>query len=120
MRFTLAVDGLEANWIEFKDFWTRREGKELYELGEAEAFNKFVACKCLACHLEDTAGQVIDEPAKLTYDALDDADARVFGFVVRSLYQSYREQVNLGNASARASSNGVVPVMKTAPTNLMN
>jgi len=115
MRFTCSIEGMESNWIEFSDAWTRREGKDLYGLPERDAFDKYMALKCTACHIEDTAGQVFTDPQKLKYADLDDLDARVFGFVARSLFLAYSEQQNLGNASARLSSNGVVPTMMTAP-----
>lgn len=110
MKFTCNLEGFEGNWIEFSDVWTRREGKELFELPESEAFNKYAPLKCVACHIELSEGEPITNPAKLTYESMDDADARVFGFVARALFNAYQEMQRLGNASARLSSNTIAMI----------
>ena len=117
MKFTCNLEGFEGNWIEFSDRWTRAEGKELFDLPERDAFNKFMPAKCIACHLEQSDGDPITDPAKLTYDALDDVDLVVFGFVARALYNCYQELTRLGNASARLSSNTTAQMMIAALKN---
>lgn len=104
MKFTCNLPGLEANWVEFSDVWTRREGKELFTLPEKQAFDKYFPLKAIACHLEQVDGEPLTNPQTITYEALDDVDARVFGFVARALFNAYTEQQLLGNASALLSS----------------
>jgi hypothetical protein len=98
----------------------RREGKELFSLPEIQAFNKYFPLKVIGCHLEQSNGEPLTDPQKITYDALDDVDARVFGFAARSLFAAYSEQQRLGNASARLSSNGSGLTRIAAPTNRTN
>lgn len=118
MKFVCQLEGFEDNWIEFDDYWTKREGDELFTLPEQEAFDKYIQLKATACHIEQGEGnEPITNPAKLTYDAFDDIDARIFGFVARALYQSYRELTRLGNASARLSSNTTAQMMMAALQN---
>ena len=110
MKFTCNLEGFEGNWIEFSDVWTKREGDELFTLPEREAFDKYMALKATACHIEQGDQEPITNPAKLTYDAFDDIDARLFGFVARALFNAYQEMQRLGNASARLSSNTIAMI----------
>ncbi len=120
MRFTCSIEGLEANWIEFDDVWTRNEGQELLGDNNEAAIDKFIARKCTGCYIEQVDGPAQTDPQKLTWEWMGDIDVRVHRFVVRSLFASYTESMQLGNASARRSSNGVVPAMTTAPANQMH
>lgn len=117
MKFICNLEGFTDNWIEFSDSWTRREGKELFELAERDAFNKFVPLKCIACHIEQVDGEPLTDPAKLSYDALDDVDLVVFGFMARALFSCYQELTRLGNASARLSSSTTAQMMIAALKN---
>lgn len=104
MRFTCNIPGLEDNWIEFSDVWTRGEGKDLFTLPEKQAFDKYFARKAVTCHLEQVDGEPLTDPKAIAYEGLDNVDARVFGFVARALFSAYTEQQRLGNASALLSS----------------
>jgi len=104
MKFSCQLEGFTDNWIEFSDRWTRREGKELFDMPEREAFDKFMPLKCTGCHIEQPDAEPLTDPKQLTYDGLDNIDARLFGFIARALYSTYTELTRLGNASARLSS----------------
>ena len=103
MRFICNIAGLEQNWVEFSDVWTRREDTDLFSLPEQEGFSKYFARKCTACHIEQVGGEPITDPAQLTYDGLNDVDLRVFGFLAGSIYIACRSSQRLGNASALLS-----------------
>jgi len=104
MRFICNIPGLEQNWVEFSEVWTRREGKELFDLPEKAAFDKFFPLKATACNLEQVDSVVVfTDPQAVKYDGLDDMDARVFGFLSRALFSAYLETQRLGNASALLS-----------------
>lgn len=117
MKFVCQLEGFAENWIEFSDVWTRREGKDLFELPERDAFDKYVPLKAVACHIEIPGGKPITDPQALTYDGLDNIDARLFGFLARALFNAYTELTRLGNASARLSSSTNGIAMMAAPTN---
>ena len=70
MRFTCTIEGLEANWIEFSDVWTRREGEEMYGKDDTALFDKFLRLKCTACHIQQVEGPAITDPTTLTWESM--------------------------------------------------
>ena len=120
MRFTCTIEGLEANWLEFSDVWTRREGEELLAATRGDAVDRFIGRKCTGCYIEQLDAPALTDPKVLTWEIMGDLDIRLHQFVVNSLYSAYTETILLGNASARRSSAIVAAPMTTAPTNQMH
>ena len=104
MRLYCDIDGLDKNWIEISDAWTRREYKDMVDAESAEFFD-ILHAKATACHIE-TSGGVIEDPADITEDSIDDVDMRLVGFIGSVLVSACVRLRSLGNASARASSDG--------------
>lgn len=111
MRFSCTIDGLEANWIEFSDVWTRNEGVDLLTRNNEEAVNAYLAKKCVACYVEQLDGPAVTDPKQLTWEWLGDIDVRIHRFIIRALFSAYSESVSLGNGSAQLSSSfvGMIP-----------
>ena len=105
-RFYCEIDGFENNWIEIKSVWNRAEEKKLLQVMEPELYFELLRDKSEACHIELPDGTVITDVNELTEDALgDDIDLRLWGFVVGVLFRAREHLRNLGNMSARLSSN---------------
>ena len=105
MKYTCDVPGLEDNWIEIEDKWTRRETKELDGIQD-ERYFEVLRAKTISCHLVDDDGNVITKPEGITDDAFDAFDEAILGFLGGVLYHEVRRRRNLGNVSARPSPNG--------------
>ena len=103
-RYECGIEGLEANWVDVSDAWTRRESREAMDADE-DATLEILRHKLTGCHLETTLGP-IDDPALLTVEALDEMDVRIVRFLGTVLMQAIRHTASLGNLSGRLSSNG--------------
>lgn len=112
MRVTCSIEGLEQNWVEFTDRWTRAEQRELTDANDETWFALFRR-KATACNLALEDGTVITNPAQVTPDAVEGMDLRLVGFLGASMTWVCAELRVLGNASRRLSSNGVAPTTKT-------
>ena len=106
MRFFCDIEGLENNWFDFADKWTRGEVKrvESGQWQDDEEFFSFLAGKVEECHIEDETGNVAESVEALTDEFLDNCDARLTGFVASAPFFAVRELQRLGNWSARLQS----------------
>ena len=108
MRIECTAPGLERNWVDVADLWTRRDTTEMYA-AQGEAFYELLRRRLVACHVELTTGQAIDTPAGITTDAIQDADEAVLGWLGVVLPIALAKRRALGEASARVSSAGNAP-----------
>ena len=102
-KFYCDIVGLEDNWIDFADKWTRGEVKRV-EAGKWESdeeFFEFLVSKVKAMHIVNEAGDIAASVDDLTDDFLDECDARLAGFVGSAPLWAVRGLTQLGNWSAR-------------------
>jgi hypothetical protein len=107
MRLHCDIEGLEDNWIDISEQWTRREFREMLDANGDELL-AILHAKATACHIE-AGDTVITDVADLTEDALDDIDLRLVGFIGGILVHAGVRLRELGNVSARPSSPGTGP-----------
>ena len=114
IRVECTTPGLEANWLEVSDAWTRRESKEFTSL-QGPPFIAMWQQKVTGCHLV-TGEMVIDDPHQV-HDQLDDLDLRLMRFVTTAPLEVLTYLVMLGEANKRLSLvGGEVVTTKNTPT----
>jgi hypothetical protein len=108
---------LEGNWVEVDEVWTRREYNEFVKL-RGDAYWTLWARKVVACRVELADGGVIDDPAALDEALVSELDLRLLRWLSTAVLTATAYLLNLGEASARLSLDGVgVAVQKkTNPT----
>lgn len=115
IRVECSTPGLEGNWIEVDDIWTRKELQAFVSL-QSEAYWTLWGRKVTGCHIELPDGGVVTEPATVGL-VLDDLDIRLLRWLSNAVLTATRYLLNLGEGSARLSLNGVgVAVPMTNPT----
>lgn len=115
IRVECATPGLEANWIEVDEVWTRKELQAFVSL-QGEAYWALWGRKVTACHVELAEGGVVDEPAAVGL-VLDDLDIRLLRWLASAVLTATNHLLSLGEASALLSLDGVgaAAQMTTAP-----
>jgi hypothetical protein len=103
IRIECAAPGFERNWVEMPDVWTRRDTVEM-NAAQGEAFWELLRRRMVACHLEMATGDVIDTPAGVTVDAIQDADELLLAWLGNTMPIALARRRALGEASARVSS----------------
>lgn len=103
IRIECSAPGFEANWVEMPDVWTRRDTVEM-NTAQGEAFWVLLRRRCTGCHLVMTTGDVIDTPAGITVDAIQDADELLLAWLGNTMPIALARRRALGEASARVSS----------------
>lgn len=101
VRVQCTTPGLEGNWVEFSDVWTRKELQDYMGLRGGE----FVALwqrKVTAIHIETPAGEVITDPLEL-HQRLDDVDIRMLTFATDAGIDATAHLLTLGEANRRLS-----------------
>lgn len=106
LRYTCDEPGLEENWLDISERWTFNERREFWETGTDEAVLEWARRKVMDCRIVTETGTVLAQGADLTLANLGDVDLRIGGFIGRALVEAVGSLGNLGNASARLSSNG--------------
>ena len=116
IRVECSTPGLEENWIEVDEVWTRRELREYMSL-KGEPFIALWQRKVTACHLV-TGDVVVDEPAQV-HGLLDELDLRLTRFVTEAVLEATDYLLSLGEVNKRLSLPGVgeaaMTKMMTAP-----
>lgn len=118
IRIECTTPGLEANWIEVDEVWTRREFQAFTQLAGDEYWQLW-GRKVVACHVELAEGGVVDDPAAV-HRALDDLDLRLLRWLPAAVLTATQHLLNLGERSARLLSNGVGVAVPTRTNPTMN
>ncbi len=105
VRVVCDTPGLEANWVEVDEVWTRKELQAFVTL-EGDEYWELWARKVVACHIELPSGEVITAPERVR-TALDDLDLRLLRWLSTAVLTATQYLLNLGEGSARLSLNGV-------------
>jgi hypothetical protein len=106
LRFHCGLDGLEQNWVEVSDVWTRRELTEVTDnVRDMAVVAAYWQKKIVACHFERIVGPAIEDPSELTSDLVnDEVDIRLWDFLSAVLLQACVAVRSLGPYSGRLSS----------------
>lgn len=108
MKIQCTLEDFPECFVEVSEKWTRAEERELIT-ANADQWIGMLQRKVLACNLRTEEGEYITQPAALTWDALDQLDVRLAGFVGACLSTACLELRNLGKVSRRVSFNGSAP-----------
>ena len=112
IRVECSTPGLEANWIEVDEVWTRKELREFVTLRGA-AFLELWVRKVTACHIElPYGGGIVDDPAAVPA-VHDELDVRLLGWLSAAVLLATEHILSLGEASARLSLDGVGVAVRT-------
>lgn len=118
IRVECTTPGLEGNWIEVDDVWTRKELQAFVSL-QGEGFWALWGRKVMACHLVLADGGVVSDPAAVGL-VLDDLDLRLLRWLSNGVLTATQYLLNLGEGSARLLLDGVgvaVPTGKNPTKN---
>lgn len=115
IRVACDTPGLEANWVEVDEVWTRKELQAFVSL-DGDEYWALWGRKVVACHIELVEGGIMDDPAEVRL-VLDDLDLRLLRWLSNAVLTATQYLLNLGEGSARLLSNGVgVAVPTKTPT----
>jgi hypothetical protein len=102
VRYSCAVDGYEASWIELDTRWSRPDELRIVAIKLNSEALEMLREKCKGVHLVD--GDVTyDEPAELTDEGLANLDLVLWGFVTSVLFTAYREAKAITDFAMRVS-----------------
>lgn len=101
VKVECSTPGLEANWIEVSDVWSRGELRDYTSL-KGDQFIELWRRKVTGVNLATVTGEVIDDPA-VVHDKLDDLDLRLIGFITAALLEATSYLLVLGEVNRRLS-----------------
>lgn len=114
IRVECSTAGLEANWVEVDEAWTRGELRD-YTTLKGDAFVALWRRKVTGCHLVAQDGVVIDEPERV-HELLDGLDLRLVRFVTAAPLEATDYLLGLGEVNKRLSfAGGEVAGMTRTP-----
>ncbi len=113
MKYDCDIPGLEHNFIELRDDWSRGQVREFWT-AKGEEYIALIAKKITAAHLDVPDGEPLTSGEQLTVDALDTVDSRVFQWFMVVPVAHVQALGDMGEAARRRllSSTGE----STAPT----
>jgi len=110
IRVECSTPGLEENWVEVTEVWTRGELRE-YTSKKGDEFIALWRKKVEACNFVTAQGEAITDPNQV-HDRLDDLDLRLVGFITAALIEATNYLLALGEINRRLSSAGSVVATK--------
>ena len=110
IRVECSTPGLEANWVEVDEAWTRSELRE-YTTRNGDPFIALWRQKVTACNFVTAAGETITDP-KEVHERIDDLDLRLIGFITGAPLEATQYLLTLGEMNRRLSSAGSVAATK--------
>lgn len=111
VRVSCSTEGLEENWVEVSDRWTRKELTEFLTL-KGKPFLDMFAAKVTACHLVRMDGTVLNDPAQVLLER-DELDLRLVRFPVSAVLEATDYLLGLGEANKLLSPGGAGLAAKT-------
>jgi hypothetical protein len=111
IRVECSTPGLEENWVEVSDVWTRGELRD-YTAKKGDEFVALWRAKVTACNFVTAKGEAITDPL-LVHDRLDDLDLRLLGFITTAPLEATSYLLALGEVNKRLSSAGTVTAATT-------
>lgn len=110
VRVECTTEGLEENWVEVSDFWTRAE-LSAYSKTSGDEFISLWRRKVVACHIV-TGDLVIDDPLQV-HEQLDGLDIRLMRFLTGAVTEATSYLLTLGEANKRLSFPGAGAAVTT-------
>lgn len=110
IRVECSTPGLEENWVEVDEVWSRGELRQ-YTTLKGEEFVTLWQKKVTACNFVTVTGEAITDP-KQVHDRLDDLDLRLVGFITAAPLEATNYLLALGELNRRLSSAGSVAAGK--------
>lgn len=104
IRVECSTPGLEDNWIEVAEVWTRQELAE-YLTAKGPPFVALFVQKVTACHMVQPDGTVITDPAT-ALELRDTFDLRLVRFPTAAVLEATDYLLGLGEVNKRLSSAG--------------
>lgn len=111
VRVSCSTEGLEENWIEVTEVWTRRELTD-FMTQKGQPFLDLFAAKVTAVHLVRMDGTVLTDPANVLLGR-DELDLRLFRFPVSAVLEATDYLLGLGEANKLLSPDGAGLAAKT-------
>jgi hypothetical protein len=102
MKYSCDIEGLEHNYIELSDVWSRKQATE-FLTADSDKYLALLKAKIIALSLDCVEGPPVTSAEDLTDDALDDLDMRVFHWLKIIPRGHVQNVLNLGEASGRRS-----------------
>lgn len=114
MRLQCDIPGLEHNFIEFSDAWSRAERVQFGQFGDG--WLALIASKTVAVHMDRPGKEPLTTLDNVTDEILDEVDWRVYRWFTFTPRAHIEGLDNLGEASRRRllSKNGE---LSAAPVN---
>lgn len=108
IRMECSSPGLEGNWLEVSEVWSRRELRDLVTV-KGEPFVALWERKVTACNLVTVAGAVITDPRQVygPDGCRDDLDLRLDSFLTSAVLDATGYLLTLGEVSKRLLYAGV-------------
>lgn len=119
VRLECTAPGLEGNWIDLAEVWTRAEMREWVIAAMAgmvlERHAEMVERKLLAVHVSLPDGTLITD-AKTLIARFDDLDMRLVSWLATGISQAINELAELGKTQKRLLFDGVEVAARTRQT----
>ena len=96
-KYTCDIPGLEDNFIELSDSWSRREVRDFYQFKDTE-YLALLQSKLVACHLARPGAEPLTEPVAFDADVMDTLDMRIVHWVAGVPVAHVAGLGNLGEA----------------------
>ncbi len=100
MKYDCDIPGLEHNFIELRDDWSRGQVREFWT-AKGEDYFALIAKKTTAVHLDVPDGEPVTDPTQLTVAALDAIDSRVFQWFMAVPVAHVQALGDMGEAARR-------------------
>lgn len=121
IRIECTIDGLDDNWLQLSDTWSRREMRAWYTAvlqADESTWLPILQSKLLGVHMRLIDGTPIAD-ADALIEQLDNMDVRLTRWLPHSVLGALMEMLSLSESSRRILLNGAaVPAASptTAPT----
>ena len=104
IRVECSTPGLEANWVEVSDVWTRANLRDYTSL-KGDDFVKLWQQKVVNVNMVTVSGEVITDPCQV-HNNLDNFDLRLLGFITSAPLEATSYLLALGEMNRRLSLSG--------------
>lgn len=100
MKYCCDIEGLEDNFIEMSDSWSRKEVRVLWDLQGAE-YMALLQSKLISCRLTRPGDEPLTEPTAFLEEVADTLDWRIWRWLSSVPTKHVQSVGELGEASGR-------------------
>ena len=118
IRIKCTLPGLEGNWIDLSDTWSRAEIMAFYPAilqGNDEVTLPLLQRKLSGVHLHLIDGALVTDPATLI-ETFDQLDIRLARWFLAGVMAAIQAMISLGEAQRRLLFDGVEIAARNTPT----